>query len=289
MSRDYLLVAHNYTLGEVQDAADFVGDSLELARRVTAVDQEVIVFAGVDFMAETAAILNPGKKVIHPDICSQCAMAARITSADVARARQEHPGAAVVSYVNTPAAVKAVSDITCTSANAVWVVESLKEDKVIFTPDQNLAAYVAARTDKEIIPVPTDGCCPLHHALTPEQIRVRLKNYPDAEVIVHPETPPEVQAIADHIGSTSQMIRRVGESDAQSFIVGTEVGLIHRLKKEAPEKTFIPASDYLVCPDMKMITLEKIERAVAAGGPVVKVDPGVSERAAHAIERMLAL
>lgn len=289
MTGDYLLVAHNYALPEVQDAADFVGDSLELARRVIDVDHDVIVFAGVDFMAETAAILNPDKTVIHPDPCSQCAMAARITAEDVLNARDEHPRAAVVSYVNTPGAVKAVSDITCTSANAVEVVQSREEDEVIFTPDQNLAAYVAGRTGKQIIPVPALGCCPLHHALSPEQIEARLREYPGAEVIVHPETPPDVQAIADFIGSTSQMIRRVRESDARTFIVGTEVGLIHRMEQEAPDRTYIPASDFLVCPDMKMITLPKIRRAAETGGPVVMVDPDVRRGARSAVERMLAV
>jgi len=282
-------VAHNYALPEVQDAADFVGDSLELARRVIDVDHDVIVFAGVDFMAETAAILNPDKTVIHPDPCSKCAMAGRITAEDVLKARDEHPGAAVVSYVNTPGAVKAVSDITCTSANAVEVVDSLEETEVIFTPDQNLAAYVAARTEKRIIPAPALGCCPVHHALSPEQIEARLREHPGAEVIVHPETPPDVQAIAHFIGSTAQMIRRVRVSDARIFIVGTEVGLIHRMKQVAPDRTYIPASDFLVCPDMKMITLPKIRRAVETGGPVVTVDPDILRGARSAVERMLAV
>ncbi|MHC1629387.1 MAG: quinolinate synthase NadA [Methanoculleaceae archaeon] len=289
MTRASLLVAHNYALPEVQDAADFVGDSLELARRVIDVDHDVIVFAGVDFMAETAAILNPDKTVIHPDPCSQCAMAARITAEDVLKARDEHPGAAVVSYVNTPGAVKAVSDITCTSANAAEVVNSLEEEEVIFAPDQNLAAFVAARTEKRIIPVPAHGCCPLHHAISPEQIKARLREHPGAEVIVHPEAPPDVQAIAHFIGSTAQMIRRVRVSDARIFIVGTEVDLIHRMKQVAPDRTYVPASDYLVCPDMKMITLPKIRRAVETGGPVVTVDPDVLRGARSAVERMLAV
>lgn len=286
---DVTLLAHNYVRPEVQDAADFVGDSLELARLATRTETHDLVVAGVDFMAETAAILNPDRTVIHPEPCASCAMALRLTPRDVLMARAAHPDAAVVAYVNTSAAVKAEADICCTSANAVQVVNSLDEDEVIFVPDRNLAAYVAARSEKTIHPVPATGCCPVHQALTAVEVRAARAAYPGAEVMVHPETSPAVQAEADFIGSTSAMIRRAGSTSATTVIVGTDLGLIPRLAREAPGTRFVPASPYLVCPDMKMITLELVEAAIAARSPVVSVPPPVAARARAALERMLAL
>ncbi len=286
---DFTLLAHNYVRAEVQDAADFVGDSLELARLATRTETPYLVVAGVDFMAETAAILNPDRTVLHPEPCSSCAMALRLAPTDVLAALAAHPDAAVVAYVNSTATVKAVADICCTSANAVQVVNSLDEDEVIFVPDRNLAAYVAARTEKTIFPVPATGCCPVHQALTVAEIRAARAAYPGAEVMVHPECPPAVQAEADFIGSTSAMIRRVGSTPAATVIVGTELGMIHRLEREAPAKRFVPASPFLICTDMKMITLASVEAAIATRSPVVTVPGRVAGRARAALERMLAL
>jgi quinolinate synthase len=286
---DVTILAHNYVRPEVQAAADFVGDSLELARLATRTATPYLLVAGVDFMAETAAILNPTKTVLHPEPCSSCAMALRLAPTDVLAARGAHPDAAVVAYVNSTAAVKAVADICCTSANAVQVVNSLDEDEVIFVPDRNLAAHVAARTEKTVYPVPATGCCPVHQALTVADIRAARGAHPGAEVMVHPECPPAVQAEADFIGSTSQMLRRAGATPATTVIVGTELGLIPLLERAAPAKRFVPASPYLVCPDMKMITLELVEAAIAARSPVVTVPERVAGRARAALERMLAL
>lgn len=284
---DFTILAHNYVREEVQEMADFVGDSLELARMAREVETEYIVFAGVDFMAEMAAILNPTKKVIHPEPFSRCAMALRLTQDDIMNARREYPDAAVVTYINSSAAVKAVSDIVCTSSNAVRVVNSLEQERIIFAPDRNLAEYVAKRTDKEIVTVPELGCCPVHHALDPVEIRKLLEINPDAEVIVHPETPQEVQELAHFIGSTSQMIKRAKESPSKTIIVGTEVGILFRMRRIAPAKEFIPASTIMACPDMKMINVEKVKRAIRERGPVVKVDEKIAENARKALERMM--
>jgi len=286
---DFTILAHNYVRPEVQQMADFVGDSLELARMATRVTTQYLVVAGVDFMAETAAILNPEKTVIHPDPYSRCAMAARITPQDIALARDEYPDVPVVTYVNSSAAVKAVSDICCTSANAARVVAGLSEKRVIFTPDANLAAFVARKTGKEIIVVPETGCCPVHHALAIEDIRRQQERYPGAELIVHPETSVEVQEIADFIGSTSQMIRYAKETDARFVLVGTEVGILPRMQAANPGTVFAPASPYLVCPDMKMLTEAKVRKAMESRGPVVTLDPKVRDGARRALERMLAV
>lgn len=289
ITKEYVILAHNYVRAEVQRVADFVGDSLELARTAKEVDAEYIVFAGVDFMADMAAILNPGKKVIHPDTCSKCAMAARINAEHILMAKKKYPEAEVVTYINSSAQVKAVSDVVCTSSNAVEIVKSMRSDRIIFAPDKNLAHYVAMQTDKEIIPVPADGCCPVHHALTTGDIGEELGRYPEAEVIVHPECTPEVIKLADFVGSTSQLIQHVNETDAETFIVGTEMGLIPRMRQGSPEKRIIPASKYLVCPDMKMITVEKIVQAIEHKEPIVRVDEAVCEGANRALERMLEI
>ncbi len=284
---DVLVLAHNYVRPEVQDYADVVGDSLELARFAVASDRPYLVVAGVDFMAETAAILNPEKTVVHPEPLAQCAMASRLSVAEIENARARYPGVPVVTYVNSSAAVKAVSDICCTSANAVRVVESLDAPRVIFAPDRNLAAYVAARTGIEVIPVPALGCCPTHQSLSVRDVQEQMAAHPGAEVMVHPETTPAVQALADFIGSTSAMIRRVQETDAATVIVGTEVSILYRMRKLAPEKVLVPASALMSCADMRMITLDLVEEAVRTRAPVVRVDPAVEAGARRALERML--
>jgi len=287
--KEFVILAHNYVRPEVQRMADFVGDSLELARKVKEVDAEYIVFAGVDFMAEMAAILNPDKTVIHPDLCSKCAMAARIKAKDILKAKDEYPDAEVVTYVNSSAEVKAVSDVICTSSNAVKLVKGMKSSRIIFAPDKNLAHYVATQTDKEIIPVPENGCCPVHHALSPEDVARNLERHPEAEIIAHPECTPEVIKLADFVGSTSALIQHIKETVAKTIIVGTEMGIISRMKRESPEKDIIPASKYLVCPDMKMITAEKVVKAMEQKGPIIHVDEDVCQGARKALERMLEL
>lgn len=284
---DVLVLAHNYVRPEIQDYADVVGDSLELARLAVASEKPYIVLAGVDFMAETAAILNPGKTVVHPEPLAQCAMASRLTVAEIEKARARYPGVPVVTYVNSSAAAKAVSDICCTSANAVRVVESLHVERVLFAPDRNLAAYVAAQTSIEVIPVPALGCCPTHQALSARDVEEQIRLHPDAEVMVHPETAQAVQALAHFIGSTSAMIRRVQETDATTVIVGTEVSILYRMRKVAPDKILVPASALMSCADMRMITLDLVEEAVRTRTPVVRVGPAVATGARRALERML--
>jgi quinolinate synthase len=286
---DVLVLAHNYVRPEVQDFADVVGDSLELARFAVASEKPYLVVAGVDFMAETAAILNPDKIVIHPEPLSQCAMAARLSVAEIESAREHYPGVPVVTYVNSSLAVKAASDICCTSANAVHVVESLDAPRVIFAPDRNLAAYVSARTGIEVIPVPALGCCPTHQSLSVPDVEEQIRAHPGAEVMVHPETAPAVQALADFIGSTSAMIRRVQETEATTVIVGTEVSILYRMRKLAPDKVLVPASALMSCADMRMITLDLVEEAVQTRAPIVRVDPVIAAGARRALERMLEI
>ncbi|MEN6518028.1 MAG: quinolinate synthase NadA [Methanospirillum sp.] len=284
---DVLVLAHNYVRREVQDYADVVGDSLELARFAVASEKPFLVVAGVDFMAETAAILNPDKTVVHPEPLSQCAMASRLTVPEIESARARYPGVPVVTYVNSSAAVKAVSDICCTSANAVRVVESLDAPRVIFAPDRNLAAYVAARTGIEVIPVPALGCCPTHQSLSGSDLEDLICIHPKAEVMVHPETTPAVQALADFIGSTSAMLRQVQKTDATTVIVGTDISILYRMRQLAPDKVLVPASHLMSCPDMRMITLDIVETAVQTREPVVRIDPAVAVGARRALERML--
>ncbi len=286
---DVFVLAHNYVRREIQDYADVVGDSLELARAAVESERPYLVVAGVDFMAETAAILNPDRTVVHPEPLAQCAMASRLTVAEIESARARYPGVPVVTYVNSSAAVKAVSDICCTSGNAVRVVESLEAPRVIVAPDRNLAAYVAARTGVEVIPVPALGCCPTHQALSPGDLEELICLHPKAEVMVHPETSPAVQAEADFIGSTSAMIRRVQETDATTVIVGTDISILYRMRKLAPNKILVPASHLMSCADMRMITLDLVREAVRTRAPVVRVDPQVAAGARRALERMLAV
>ncbi|MDF1557959.1 MAG: quinolinate synthase NadA [ANME-2 cluster archaeon] len=284
-ARNAVILAHNYQRGEVQDIADFVGDSLGLSQQAARHDAEVIVFCGVDFMAESAAILSPGKTVLMPEISAQCPMAAMITPEDLVRTKKEYPEAAVVAYVNTSAAVKAESDICCTSSNAVQVVNSLDEDVVIFVPDKNLALYSQRYTDKKIIP--WDGYCPTHHQILPGDILLMEEDHPEAEVVVHPECKPEVIDIADTVLSTGGMLSHVKKSPNKEFIIGTEVGMLHRLRKDNPDKIFYPASKYAVCPNMKMNNLESILDALEENRYVITVPEAVRVRARQALDRML--
>ncbi|MCZ7381759.1 MAG: quinolinate synthase NadA [Candidatus Methanoperedens sp.] len=283
--RNAIILAHNYQRGDVQDIADFVGDSFGLSQKAVSSGADVIVFCGVDFMAESAAILNPEKTVLMPELSAQCPMAAMITAESLRREKEKYPGAAIVCYVNTPASVKAESDICCTSANAVKVVTALPENEIIFVPDRNLALYVAAHTDKKIIP--WNGYCPTHHLILPGDIMLEKEEHPDAEILVHPECRPDVVALADQVLSTAGMLKYARQSTSKEFIIGTEVGLLHRLNKENPDKTFIPATRYAVCPNMKMNTLGSIIRALERNEHVIKIPEDVRVKAKQALDRML--
>ena len=285
--RNALIIAHNYQLGEVQDIADYVGDSLELSQTAARSTAEVIVFCGVRFMAETAAILCPERVVLLPDTNSGCLLADMITAEQLKQREKELPQATVVCYVNSPAEVKAEADICCTSANAVSIAESLDNDEILFVPDQNLGHYVSTRTDKHLILWP--GYCPTHTRIRPEDI-LRLKGeYCGAKVVVHPECRPEVIALADEALGTGGMVRYARRDDVKELIVGTEIGIIHRLRKENPEKRFIPVSEQAICPDMKLIRLEKVLQSLEEMEPRVKLPDTIRDKARTAIDRMLAI
>ena len=286
-TQNAIILAHNYQLGEIQDVADFVGDSLELSRKAAETRAEVIVFCGVHFMAETAKILSPGKTVLLPDLNAGCPMADMITAEQLREFKAEYPGRPVVAYVNTSAEVKAESDICCTSANAVKVVESLEADEILFVPDKCLADYVASRTDKEIIA--WQGFCPTHYQITPDDILEVKAEHPTAEVVAHPECSREVLELADGIFSTSGIIRYVKQSTAREFIIATEEGLLHRLRAENPDKRFYPPTGGAICPNMKLITLEVLASSLENLQYQIELSVDIISRARNAIERMIAI
>ncbi len=284
--RQAVILAHNYQPPEVQDAADFIGDSLELSRMAAETDADVIVFCGVYFMAETAAILSPRKTVLIPDLEAGCPMVTQAPVEAVRELKARHPGALVVTYVNSSAAVKAESDICCTSANAAKIIADLPADaEILFVPDQNLGQYVQQVTGRKLILYP--GCCPTHARLRPEDIVAARRAHPDAAVMIHPECRPEAVALADAVLSTSGMLRYPGTSPAGSFIVATETDMLHRLRKTYPDRAFYPASDLLVCPNMKRITLEKVLWALEDVQYVVTVPEPIRLAALRAVERMV--
>jgi quinolinate synthase len=285
--RNAVILAHNYQLGEIQDIADFVGDSLDLSQKAAKTDASVIVFCGVHFMAETASILCPDKTVLLPDVHAGCPMANMITAPQLRAKKKDYPKATVVCYVNSSAAVKAESYICCTSANAVGVVESLDTNEILFVPDQYLGHYISTKTSKKMILWP--GFCPTHARIMPESIIKLRHEYPEAKVVVHPECRPDVIALADEVLSTSGMIKFAGREDVQEMIVGTEMGLIYRLKKENPGKRFIPVSEQAICPNMKLITLEKVLWSLEEMAPEVKVPEKIRLKAKAAVDRMLAV
>jgi quinolinate synthase len=285
--RNAVILSHNYQRGEVQDIADFVGDSLELSQKAAATDADVIVFCGVYFMAETAAILNPGKTVLLPDASAGCPMANMITAEQLRQQKQKMPKATVVTYVNSTAAVKAESDYCCTSANGVKIVGSIDNPEIIFVPDQYLGDFIARRTGKTLTLWP--GYCPTHVRILPEDIANRRQEHPQAKVVVHPECRPDVITLADEALSTSGMIRYAARADVRELIVGTEVEILHRLKKENPGKQFYAASKKAVCPNMKKITLDKIMESLETMAPVVTVPEAIRVRAKAAVDRMLAI
>ncbi|OGX18283.1 MAG: quinolinate synthase [Omnitrophica WOR_2 bacterium RBG_13_44_8b] len=286
--RNAVILVHNYQLPEVQDVADYRGDSLELSRIAAKTDADVIVFCGVHFMAETAFILSPQKKVIVPDLNAGCPMANMITAQDLRELKKRHPGATVVGYVNTSAEVKAELDYCCTSTNAVAVINALRDSKeIIFVPDKYLADFASKKTGRKLIA--WNGYCPTHVKILPEDIKKEKKFHPQAKVIVHPECLPQVVALADAALSTSQMVKFARETEAKEVIVGTEVGLIYRLKKDNPTKEFYPASERAVCPNMKRTTQEKILWALEDLKEEVKVPEEIRLRAKLAIDRMLEI
>jgi quinolinate synthase len=287
-AKNAIILAHNYQPADVQDAADFVGDSLELSQKAAHTNADVIVFCGVHFMAETASILSPHKKVLLPELSAGCPMANMVTADKLREKKKELPKATVVSYINTTAAVKAESDICCTSSNAIEVVDSLPGDEVLFVPDKYLGQYVAARVkNKKFTFWP--GFCPVHAGIKPEAVLKLKKEYPRAKVVVHPECRPEVAELADEILSTSGMCRYAELPEVTQMIVVTEIGIIHRLQKENPKKQFIPVSSAAVCPTMKLITPEKIIRSLETLTPEVKVPESIRTKAIGAVNKMLRI
>ncbi len=285
--REAVILAHNYQPPEIQDLADFTGDSLELSRIAAKTPAQVIVFCGVQFMGETAAILSPDKTVLLPVLEAGCTLADYATVERLREMKKKYPDAVVVTYVNSSAEVKAETDICCTSANAVEIVKSIDGNRpILFVPDYNLGHYAAKMAKREIIL--WDGCCPTHALLSTFAIAKAKQKWPEAQVIMHPECKPETLELADFVGSTSGMLSYVKKQPAgTSFIVGTEVGLLHRLGKENPDKAFYAASDYLICPMMKMTTLKDVKDALEKMRYVVKVDASVRLRAKAAVDAML--
>lgn len=286
--RKAVILVHNYQPPEIQDIADFLGDSLELSRMASKTEAKVIVFCGVHFMAETASILCPDKKVLMPDIDSGCPMADMITAEGLRELKLKYPKAIVVGYVNTPAEVKAELDICCTSANAVSIISKLKDsDEIIFVPDKYLADYVSKKTGRRLIV--WEGFCPIHVEILASDVTKQIRLHPQAKVIVHPECTPEVISLADAALSTSQMCRYVaGEKDSE-FIIGTEIGLLYKLQKDNPNKKFYAVTDSAICPDMKKITYEKILWSLEELKDEVKIPEKIRIKAKRAIDKMLEI
>ncbi len=285
--RGAIIIVHNYQVGDVQDVGDFIGDSLELSRKAAEVDEKVILFCGVHFMAETAAILSPDKTVLIPEIKAGCPMADMITADEMREWKRAYPGRKAVCYVNTSAAVKAECDICCTSANALQVVKHVEGDEVLFAPDKNLASYIARTSQKKIIP--WDGYCYVHNNIFPRHVREKRKEYPDAELWVHPECRPEVIDMADKVLSTGGMVREARATKKKTILVGTEAGMACRLNKENPERRFVPVKQEGLCSNMKKITLPKVLAALEEMKYKVEVPQEIAMRARGAIEKMIQL
>lgn len=282
-----VILAHNYQMDEVQDVADYCGDSFDLSRFALNSPAEVIVFCGVHFMAESAAILSPHKTVLLPEKAAGCPLADMVTPEGLRDLIKIHPRAGVAAYINSSAEIKAMSDVCVTSANAVEVVDSLEQEEVIFVPDRNLAHFVAAKTDKTIIPWP--GYCITHYRVAVDDVRRARETHPDGVIIVHPECRPEVVELADQALGTGGMISFARQTDREKIIVGTEMGMIHRLKKECPGKQFYLLSQGLICPNMKYTTLEKVVRSLERMEHRITVQPEIREKAGRALQRMLSV
>lgn len=285
--RNALIIAHNYQIDEVQDIADYVGDSFGLSRLAADTDKEVIVFCGVHFMAEVAAILAPQKTVLLPEPAAGCPMADMVTVDGLKKMKAEHPAAAVVCYVNSSAEIKAESDISCTSANAVQVVNSLPNEEIIFVPDRNLAHWVSLHTAKKIIPWP--GFCPTHQKVTVQDVDMIRQERPGIPVAVHPECDPAVVAKADYVGSTGGILDFAKKSPANEMIIGTEMGILHRLEKENPGKRFFLLSPRLICPNMKYTNLEKVLNSLEKMEKVITVREDIRQQAKETLLKMLAV
>jgi quinolinate synthase len=285
--RRAVILAHNYQIPEVQDVADYTGDSLGLSQEAAASPAEVIVFCGVHFMAETAAILSPDKTVLLPDRHAGCPMAATITAQELRDWKAKYPGRKVVCYVNTTAEVKAESDVCCTSSNAVRVVNSIPDEEILFVPDKNLAAYVARQTGKKIIA--WDGCCYVHDRILAADVLAKKRLHPEAEVWVHPECRPEVIDLADRVISTGHMVTAAGTTGAAEVIVGTEAGIIYRLEKENQKTAFYPVKDMAFCSNMKKVNLRKVLAALEEMQYRIEVPQDISRKARGAIEKMIRL
>ncbi|SMC24504.1 quinolinate synthetase [Desulfacinum hydrothermale DSM 13146] len=287
-ARKAIILAHNYQPAEIQEIADLTGDSLELSRRATETDARVIVFCGVHFMAETAAILNPDKTVLLPNVQAGCAMADMIKAQDVRGVAEAHPGVPIITYVNSTAEVKAESTTCCTSANVNQVVASFAQaDTLYMIPDQNLALYAARHTSKQILY--WKGYCPVHHSLRADTVLKRKAQHPEALFLAHPECRPEVLDLADVVTSTSGMLRYVRESDHHTFLIGTEVGILHPMRRDNPDKTLIPVSEEMVCLDMKKTSLADVRQSLETLTPRIEVPEPIRLKALQAVERMLAI
>lgn len=286
--RNAVILAHNYQRAEVQDVADFTGDSLGLSRQAAATDADIIVFAGVHFMAETAKLLAPGKTVLLPEPRAGCPMADMVTGDQLRAWKAEHPGVPVVTYVNSSAEVKAESDVCVTSANAVEVVRALGSDRILFAPDRNLGSWVA-RSLPDVEVVLWEGWCPTHDEVTVEQVSAAREAHPDAPVMVHPECRPDVVDLADAVLSTSQMLAYAAEMPSAEFVVVTESGLLHALTKAAPGKRFFELAPRMLCPNMKLTTLAKVADALEKSQFEVDVPADIAKRAVTAVERMVAV
>ena len=280
-----VILAHNYQRDEVQEIADYTGDSLGLSRKATELDTDTIIFCGVYFMAETAYILNPHKRILIPDSRAGCPLADMITIDQLVKLKAEHPGVPVVCYVNSTAEIKAESDICCTSSNAVSVVNYLVDDEIIFIPDKNLGSYVASKTSKKMILWP--GYCPTHREITAEQIRGLRERYPEAAFVAHPECEGDVLELADEITSTSGMYRFAKATSSNTIIIGSEMGMRYRLEKENPNKLFLFPSKKTICPNMKLTTLEKVYRSLTESVFEVTVEESVRVRAESAVRKMI--
>lgn len=288
--KGYKILAHNYQIGDIQDIADITGDSLQLAELAEEIDSDKILFAGVDFMAETIKILNPKKKVIVPVKSATCPMANSLSRATLLAFKEKYPAVPVVLYVNSTAECKAEADYLCTSANAVDVLAHIDSQKVLFGPDKNLASYAAQRTGKEVFPIPGEnGYCYVHNSITVEDVKRSREMHPNAKIIVHPECPEEIRDLSDYIGSTGQMLKFPKNDPSNEFIIGTDIGMIHKLKKNFPHIRFYPLKEYFICHDMKKNTLEGIYESLDKEEFEVSLDPKIIEKARIPIRRMFEI
>ncbi len=288
--KNAIILAHSYQAPEVQEVADFIGDSLQLAMKSMETDADIIVFAGVSFMAEMAAILNPDKKVIHPDPCAGCPLASYLPACKLRELKKEHPGVPVVLYVNSFAESKAEADYIVTSSSASKLISALEDEEFLFGPDRNLASYVSEITGKRIISIPGNGHCYVHqYELSPEVLLKAKREHPKAKIFVHPEVCPQARKMADFVGSTAQMLKAISEIEAEEYILGTEEGLTYRARKLYPGKKIFPANPEAICNDMKRIDLRKTLESLEKEKNVVRVDPEIKKKVKEILERSLEI